>query len=55
MLFLGRVNRSRVTLHQVIWPASLQPSRITQISLALSDSVLAVFCQTVDGKIGKDH
>ncbi|XP_027210422.2 spatacsin [Penaeus vannamei] len=51
----GRVNRSRVTLHQVIWPASLQPSRITQISLALSDSVLAVFCQTVDGKIENQH
>ncbi|XP_042877206.1 spatacsin-like isoform X2 [Penaeus japonicus] len=51
----GRVNRSRVTLHQVIWPASLQPSQITQISLALSDSVLAVFCQTVDGKIENQH
>ncbi|CAL4128119.1 unnamed protein product, partial [Meganyctiphanes norvegica] len=45
----GGVIRSHVTLCQVIWPANLQPSGITQISLSLSDTSLTVFCSTGGG------
>ncbi|KAK4314797.1 hypothetical protein Pmani_013942 [Petrolisthes manimaculis] len=40
----GGVNRSSVTLHQVIWPASLQPEDIVELTLGLSDTTLTVFC-----------
>ncbi|XP_071550265.1 spatacsin [Panulirus ornatus] len=47
----GGVSRTRVTLHQVIWPTNFQPSRIAELSLGLSDTLLTVFCQIVDGDI----
>ncbi|XP_069160360.1 spatacsin isoform X2 [Procambarus clarkii] len=56
--FLGRkggVIRSRVTLHQVIWPTSLQPSRIVELTIGLSDTILTVFCRTDDGDTETQH
>uniref|UniRef100_A0A0P4W2S9 Spatacsin C-terminal domain-containing protein n=1 Tax=Scylla olivacea TaxID=85551 RepID=A0A0P4W2S9_SCYOL len=45
----GGVARSRVTLHQVIWPSSMQPSQIREVTLGLSDTLLTVFCLVDDG------
>ena len=40
-------------LRQIIWPLNFQPSRISYISLALSDMILSVFCLVADGATGK--
>ncbi|KAK7078580.1 hypothetical protein SK128_028400 [Halocaridina rubra] len=51
----GGVNRSKVTLHQIVWPLSFQPLRISEISLALSDSLLSVFCHITEEEADTHH
>lgn len=51
----GGVARSIVTLHQVIWPSTLQPSLVREVTLGLSDTLLTVFCLVDDGKTESHH
>ncbi|XP_066960523.1 LOW QUALITY PROTEIN: spatacsin [Macrobrachium rosenbergii] len=51
----GGVCRKRLELRQIIWPSNFQPSRIAQISLALSDTLLSVFCMIKDENAEVHH
>ncbi|XP_068222924.1 spatacsin [Palaemon carinicauda] len=51
----GSVCRKRLDLRQIIWPSNFQPSRITRISLALSDTLLSVFCMIRDENTEVHH